>query len=125
MIYCIYNYSIACLYSLLYIITYYTSLHIVIYIIMYYYILLHFIIYHYVLYILYIITRDKIIGTASQFEVQKCPSCYTNLKCRAINCDTFLLELLIYINLLFMSQYCYITQLAFYAPPQLICYKNF
>ena len=47
--------------------------------------------------------RDKISNIALQFMIQKWPSCYATLKCRATSCNASLLILLIYIYCLFMS----------------------
>ena len=47
-------------------------------------------------------TGDKLSSTASQFAIQKWPSCCASLKCIATSCDAFLLQLLMYIESLFM-----------------------
>ena len=47
-------------------------------------------------------SEDKINSIASQFAIQKWPSCYTNLKCIATSYDASLLQLLFYIDCLFM-----------------------
>ena len=52
--------------------------------------------------IYFTVTGDKISGIASQIAIQKWPSCYATLKCIATICDAFLLQLVIYINCLFM-----------------------